>query len=87
MDARNESGHDGGRGADVPGFRPSTAAVIAGRGGRSPSPGPLPGGERESFGVYPPYLLPSRLREGLGEGGRAGSGFARARAMSPGFPS
>ena len=48
---------------------------------RPPHPGPLPGGERESrAGPSLPRLLPSRLREGPGEGGAAG--FWRGRRGS-----
>ena len=66
---RNESGHDGGRGADVPGFGPSTGRGHS-RSRRAPlTPALSPAGRGRVAAATPPPLLPSRSREGPGEGG------------------
>ena len=73
LSPRNKSGHDEEWGADVPGFGPST-----GRGHRRSRRAPLtpalsPAGRGRVAAPSPfPHLLPSRSREGPGEGGPAG---------------
>ena len=48
----------------------------------APHPDPLPAGERETRSPSAPCLLPSRLREGPGEGGR-GTGRRPGRPSAP----